>query len=131
MKPMTFENVSIEEAKRVLDGTPKRTYRDDWTNRRAAANDDERLEPSAVAWIHALPQEIQPLMTASRYVRIANRIAALWNQPARCSAYLSDLLIIRRNARRGFPVEIAREIGNLSVHYETLHPPGRSWTVAH
>src|SRR5579864_8197630 len=101
MKPITFETVSVEEAKRVLDGAPKRAGRDDWTSRRGTAKDDEQLDPATAAWIHALPQEIQPLMTASRYVRIANRIAALWNQPARCSAYLADLLIIRRNARRG------------------------------
>jgi hypothetical protein len=129
MKPIVFEKVSLAEAKRVHDGNPRAGWRDDWTSRRAA-NEDEPLDAAALPWMESLPPAIRPQLLARQFTRIANRICALWNQPARCSSYLTDLLIIRRTSRQGFPIAVAREIGNLSVYFETLYPVGRAWTDA-
>jgi len=130
MKPIAFERVSLADAKRVHDGPPPRKWNVDWAGRRAAANDPQALDAATRDWIDALPAALQPQRLAVGFLRITTRIAQLWNQPARCSAYLSDLMIVRRASRRGFPGDVAREIGNLAVHYETLHPAGRGWTAA-
>ena len=61
MKPFVFEKVSVADAREVLVGKPRTTGRDDWSSRRAAANDDdELLQPTTLEWIYDLPAALQP-----------------------------------------------------------------------
>ncbi len=130
MKPFVFEKVSVADAREVLVGKP-RTGGDDWSSRRAAANDDdELLQPTTLEWLYDLPPALQPHGLAGRFVRIANRISALWTQPVRCSNYFADLMILRRGSRQGFPAAVAREIAKLAEYHESIYPVGRCWTVA-
>jgi hypothetical protein len=127
MIPIAYEPVTRAEAKFVHDGAPPAVSQEDWTKRRAGPDAHESLREETTAWMRELPAGVRPPHLAERFPRIANKICALWMQPLRCAAYLSDLLIARRPNRKGFPAEVAMEIGNLSIHYELLNPIGRPW----
>ena len=127
MKPIAYEQVTMAEAKRVHEGAPPDMTLEDWTKRRAGPDVHELIHEATSAWMRELPGEVRPVHLAERYPRIANKICALWMQPLRCAAYLSDLLIARRVRRKGFPAEVAMELGNLSILYEVLNPVGRPW----
>jgi hypothetical protein len=127
MKPIVYEKVTMAEAKRVHDGAPPDATRQDWTKRRAGPDAHGLIREETSAWIRELPGDVRPAHLAEHFPRIANKICALWAQPVRCAAYLSDLLLARRVSRKGFPAEVAMEIGNLSIHYELLNPVGRPW----
>jgi hypothetical protein len=126
LKPIEFESVSRAEARLVLVGAP-RVVHDNWSDRRSVRK-EEPLCPETRQWIQDLPTAVQPLRLAKDYSRIANRICELWNDPPHCTRYLDDLMFVRRGDRKGFPQDVAAEVGALNVHYLTLHPPGRPWT---
>jgi hypothetical protein len=127
MKPIAYEKVTMAEAKHIHDGSPPDVTQEDWTKRRAGPDVHELIREETSAWMRELPAEVRPTHLAERYPRIANKICALWMQPLRCAAYLSDLLIARRANRKGFPAEVAMELGSLGIHYEMLNPIGRPW----
>jgi hypothetical protein len=52
-------------------------------------------------WMSESPDNVRPLHLAERFPRIANRICALWKHPVRCSHYMAELLIVRRDAGNG------------------------------
>ncbi len=124
MAPIEFQSVSRAEARLVLAGAP--AAQSDWTDRRIERK-EESLRPSTTEWIDGLPAELRPVNLAQKYVRIANKICHLWNEPMQCRGYLDDLMIVRRQARMGFAPAVAMEIGALNLHYNALHPAGRSW----
>jgi hypothetical protein len=119
---------SVVEAKRELDGPRVEVKAVDWSQRRAPASSTVSIEPATVGWMSALPAKVRPHELASLYPRIANRLCALWDEPIPCTHYLKELMIVRRAKRKGFPGDIAREIGGLAIHYEMLHPTGRAWS---
>jgi hypothetical protein len=129
MKSIAFEKVSLADAKRVHDGVPRR-LRDDWSSRRAADR-AEPLREATAAWMSNLPDNVLPRHLAELFPRIVNKLCALWDDPARCSNYLKDLLIHRRSSRKGFPAAVAREIVTLTGYHATQFPAGRPWTEAH
>jgi len=121
MKPIEFERVTPAEARRVLVGTPRAAAPSDWPSRRAEQK-PESLLPSTMQWIIDLPAEVRPYELARAFARIANRICERWADPTRATVYLKDLMISRRSHRMGFPPKVAKEIGALNAHYDTLHP---------
>jgi hypothetical protein len=127
MKPIAYEKVTMAEAKREHEGPPPDVTPEDWTKRRAGPEVHEPIREETSAWMRELPDDVRPTHLAEQYPRITNKICALWTQPLRCAAYLSDLLIARRVRRRGFPAAVAMELGSLSIHYELLNPIGRPW----
>jgi hypothetical protein len=126
MESLTVANVPLADARRVREGPPSSRARPDWSRRRAAPV-REVLADATVTWIHSLPAKTHPRERAERYSPIANQIAALWEHPTRCAAYLSDPLIVRRSNRQGFPILVARVLGTLTLHHATLHPFDRPW----
>ena len=129
MKAIPFEKVSFADAKREYDGAPPKTTRLDWSTRRSIDETIGPIREETSRWIRELPGSVRPAHLAELFPRIANRACALWGQPVRCAAYLSELLIARRIGRQGFPAAVAMEIGDLSVYYAALHPVGRPWAV--
>ena len=125
MKSIAFEVVPLSEARRVHEG--ERPVTRDWSAHRAVVQ-EETLLPATSAWIAQLPAGTRPLHLAQRFARIANRMAALWEEPVRCRRYLDELMISSRPGRQGFPPAIAAEIGKLMLLYGALHPPQRSWS---
>jgi len=117
MEPINFEFVTVEEAKRVLDGPPPLVAEPDWTDlRRPLSPQEQALTPAALKWLAHLPREARPLELCWTYPRIANRLAEIWGAPALLSAYLGDLLIDKRGGRQGFPGGIALELTRLQEH---------------
>jgi hypothetical protein len=93
----------------------------DWAKRRKASP-AETLLPTTARWIARLPLGVRPVTMGATFPRIANVLAALWEQPDELVDYLSELLVDRRGNRSGFPIQVARELHALRAHYATLHP---------
>ena len=74
--------------------------------------------PATVNWFEALPAEVRPYAVAEKYARIANLLAQQWNDDKACRAYFDDLLMGRRSKRRGFPVNVRRELWLLREYYQ-------------
>jgi hypothetical protein len=60
-----------------------------------------------------------------RFPRIANLLAANWDNPGDCTAYISSLLHDQRGGRQGFPAEVVQDIHDLGRWYARLHPAVR------
>lgn len=126
MPMIEFESVPLPEARRALVGSPHAAVPRDWTSRRALRK-VESLLPSAAQWLDALPADVTPRKLALLHPRIANRMCDLWDKPLPCASFLADLLIARRNSRKGFPLDVAMEIAGVGAYYAKLNPPGRPW----
>ena len=74
--------------------------------------------PATIKWFEALPAEVRPVALAEKYARIANLLAQQWNDDKACRAYFDDLLMGRRSKRRGFPVNVRRELWLLREYYQ-------------
>ncbi|RZT36680.1 hypothetical protein [Cupriavidus agavae] len=124
MDPLSFEFVSVEEAKKVLDGEPPASAQVDWSALREPPDAARlALSPAALKWLAYLPREVRPLELFHAYPRIANQMAALGNGAA-VSALLSELLIDRRGGRQGFPAGVATELTRLQEYLLTLRQAG-------
>ncbi|WP_020201850.1 MULTISPECIES: hypothetical protein [Cupriavidus] len=124
MESLSFEFVSIEEAKQILDGAVPTQAEPDWpTMRRPESTGTQVLTDTALKWLASLPPDARPLELCRGYARIGNQMAALAASPAVLSAYLTDLLIDRRGGRQGFPGGIALELSRLQEHLlRTIQP---------
>jgi len=124
---MDFEEVSIDEARDVLQALPPDVARvlegvpGYWqNNRRPPLATDRALTGRAMEWLGHLPESIRPHLTVVRYPRIINVIAAAWPVASHRSDLFDHLLNDRRIGRRGFPVDIEREIAALCLHASSL-----------
>jgi hypothetical protein len=117
---IAVEHITVADAKAVHDGPPALSAKSDWLHRRSA-NNAEPLQPETLAWIQRLPSDLRLGALTQRYARIANKICDLWLQPAECTDYLDELLIVRRASRQGFPAEVANDIARLTAHYARLN----------
>ncbi|NOV24377.1 hypothetical protein E5S69_12755 [Cupriavidus necator] len=114
MEPLSFEFVTVEEAKKILDGEPPVQAVPDWNDlRRPPSPEDAVLSDAAMRWVLSLPAEARPLLLCRRYPRIGNQLAALSANPAALHAFLVELLIDKRGGRQGFPDGIALELSRL------------------
>jgi hypothetical protein len=93
----------------------------EWAGRRKAQPANVVL-PATRRWLNSLPVDYRPQALAIRFPRIANLIAASWDNPRDCTAYISSLLHDRRGGRKGFPPEVQQDIHDLRVYYARLHP---------
>jgi len=125
MDPLSFEFVSVEEAKKVLDGNPPAASLIDWSELRQPPDPvNLTLTPAALRWLAQLPREVRPLELFHTYPRIANQLAALGNAAA-VSAVLAELLIDKRGGRQGFPDGVAQELSRLQDFLlQLLRPAG-------
>lgn len=117
----TFEKVSITEAiaaKKEDEAPPKQDI--DWSRRRQPLLPSEiKLQNETCTWLVALPAHVRPLHLARKFPRIANKLAAEWARPVNCDKIFEELMIDHRGTRKGFPVEIAKEITELRAYYNT------------
>ncbi|SOZ39933.1 hypothetical protein [Cupriavidus neocaledonicus] len=126
MEPLSFEFVTVEEAKKILDGEPPVQAAPDWSElRRAPSPEDAALSDVAMRWLLSLPAAARPLVLCRRYPRIGNQLAALAANPAALHAFLVELLIDKRGGRQGFPEGIALELSRLH-EYVVQQLPGAS-----
>lgn len=71
------------------------------------------LLPSTQKWLDALPYRVQPHALCEFYPRVANLIAAMWEDTEGLRAYFDELLVDRRGGRRGFPRDVLRDLHTL------------------
>jgi hypothetical protein len=92
-----------------------------WAQRRTSVPANGLLKPT-FAWASTLPLDIQPRTLMYKFPRIANLMAAMWQDPNSLRRYVDDLLVDRRGNRQGFPLEVLSELFKLRAHYDELHP---------
>ncbi|EHP42707.1 hypothetical protein OR16_12760 [Cupriavidus basilensis OR16] len=124
MEPLSFEFVTVEEARLILDGAVPTEGKPDWAGmRQPVSAQAESLSAAALKWLAMLPPQARPLELCRTYPRIGNQLAALWANPAALSDFLADLLIDKRGGRQGFPGGIALELSQLQEHIlRTMEP---------
>jgi hypothetical protein len=76
-----------------------------------------RLLSSTIDWLAALPPNVRPLALATKYPRLANRIAQEWREPSACRKDFDDLVYDKRGTRRGFPPDVYVELLALRDYY--------------
>src|SRR5437867_5489530 len=127
MDALTFEQVSLADAKAVLDGPPKRLAAKDWTwSRRPLLPSELMLQDRTLQWMARLPAEVRPIATAQAFARIVNKLCRAWSDTQQCRSYFDDLLLDRRDNRQGFPKEVARELAALHGYYTKHVSPQRA-----
>jgi hypothetical protein len=78
--------------------------------------------PHAKRWLASLPEQVQPSALMAQFPRIANLIAAAWDDPESLHPYLRDLLTDQRGNRQGLPAQVVLELVALRDHLHGLHP---------
>jgi hypothetical protein len=122
---MDFEPVSIDSARAVLDELPEgmaaQLDSQYWEKvRRAPLATDRALTGRTMEWVGKLPESLRPRITCDRYARIVNALAAAWGDPHARERYFEHLLNDRRRGRRGFPVDVERELSALCLYASSL-----------
>ncbi|TMH17954.1 MAG: hypothetical protein E6H64_14315 [Betaproteobacteria bacterium] len=68
------------------------------------------LLPSTQKWLEGLPRRVQPHVLCDYYPRIANSLAAVWEDTEGLRAYFDGLFIDRRGGRQGFPSDVLNDL---------------------
>lgn len=124
---MEFQATTIDDARATLDALPPDVARvlesvpGYWLrNRRQPLATDRALTGLAMDWAGQLPEHLRPHQTIERYPRVVNAIARSWSDAKQRAETFEHLLNDRRIGRRGFPLDIEREITSLSLYARTL-----------
>jgi hypothetical protein len=115
-----FELTDLEEARRVLDEESMSQFdvftigsqeEDQWKRmRRPKLPTDRALSGKAIDWLLALPANVRPQQLSTRFPRIANALAEIWDNPEERDAAVDKLLGDGRKGRKGFPPEVHHEL---------------------
>jgi hypothetical protein len=76
-----------------------------------------RLLSSTIDWLASLPPNVRPLALATKFPRVANRIAHEWQEPSSCRRDFDELVYDKRGTRRGFPPDVYVELLALRDYY--------------
>lgn len=95
----------------------------DWSRLRAPQFGHEKaLSGWTRSWLEALPASLRPVGLSAQYPHVANCLALAWRDPSLTNDLLRELLIGRREARKGFPAEVVAELRCL----RDFHDRGRA-----
>ena len=89
----------------------------DAAKRRQDAATVNRLVSSTIDWLASLPPNVRPLALATKFPRVANRVAKEWCEPSACRRDFDDLVYDKRGTRRGFPPDVYVELLALRDYY--------------
>ena len=89
----------------------------DAAKRRQDSTSANRLLSSTIDWLASLPPKVRPLALATKYPRVANRIAKEWREASTCRRNFDDLVYDKRGTRRGFPPDVYVELLALRDYY--------------
>ena len=76
--------------------------------------------PRTLDWAEDLPSSVKPTALLRQYARIANVLAATWDDPKALSPYMDGLLRDNRGNRKGFPPDILSEL--LALREQVAQP---------
>ena len=115
-----FELTDLEEARRVLDSESMSQFDvvsigsqegEQWKRvRRPKLPTDRALGGRGIDWLLGLPAGVRPQHLGTRFPRIANALAEIWDDPEERRAVLDKLLGDGRKGRKGFPPEVHHEL---------------------
>jgi hypothetical protein len=122
---MEFEPVSIDEARAALDeidaAMASLIRPEYWLNvRRKPLASDRALTGRSMKWLAELPEDLRPVVTMQRYARVINSIVDAWPDPDDRDEVFENLLNDRRKGRRGFPIDVERELSSLCLFASML-----------
>ena len=81
-------------------------------------------------WVEGLPSSVKPTALLRQYARIANVLAATWDDPKALSSYMDCLFREDRGNRKGFPSDILCELLALQEYHAKLDAKNVStWAV--
>lgn len=113
-QPRPAEKTEVE---RMRDAAHEEAER----NKRSRGSPSNTALPRTLTWAASLPPDVRPYELLRQYGRIANLLAASWNDADATYAYLDELLVDHRGNRKGFPPEVMQELLGLRTHYGALH----------
>ena len=76
----------------------------------------DQLTSIATRWLHKLPVEVRPIITARRHSHVINRLCAVWGDADARQMYFQELLFSSRPGRRGFSFEVMDELVDLQTY---------------
>jgi hypothetical protein len=76
--------------------------------------------PRTLKWVESLPPDVKPTALLRHYARIANVLAAAWDDSRAVNSYMDCLFRDDRGDRKGFPPDVARELQMLREYHTTL-----------
>ena len=76
--------------------------------------------PRTKLWFEELPLTVRPSALMRQFPRIANVIAAAWDDLVQFETYMDSLLTDKRGGRKGFPTGVIAELGALDIYRHTL-----------
>ena len=122
---MDFEPVSIEAAREALDeidaAMASMLSPEYWARvRRKTLATDRALTGRSMKWLAELPEELRPVITMQRYARVINVIVDAWPNADDRDEVFENLLNDRRKGRRGFPIDVERELSALCLFASML-----------
>ena len=76
--------------------------------------------PRTLKWANELPPRVKPVALMRHFPRIANMIAAAWDDLVQFETYMDSLLTDKRGGRKGFPTDVITELGALDNYRHTV-----------
>jgi hypothetical protein len=73
-----------------------------------------------LAWAARLPDDVFPSALMCRYARVANVIAATWEDPKSFREYMKSLLTDKPVNRREFPPDVLNELLALQRYFDAI-----------
>jgi hypothetical protein len=121
--PFRFSKTNQVTTQTLLDSAPAKPNQDPTTlcvgqRRTLPSKQDRALSAQARQWLRRLPARERPLALCSMYSRLANRLAAGWEDPVQTEAVFDELMIDHRGGRLGFPPLVAGELMRLHRLHE-------------
>ena len=115
---LEFELTDLDEARRVLDAESISQFDvasvvspAHWERvRRDRVPTDRALSGQAIDWLLGLSAGLRPQRLTAQFPRIANALAAVWQDPVERQTALDKLLQGDRKGRKGFPPEVHAEL---------------------
>lgn len=87
--------------------------------------------PRTLKWVDELPPRVKPVALMRHFPRIANMIAAAWDDLVQFETYMDSLLTDKRGGRKGFPTDVIAELGALDIYRHTVGEsalPAMAWS---
>jgi hypothetical protein len=122
---MEFEPVTVEEARAALDeidvAMASLINPEYWQKvRRPSQPGDRALTGRSMKWLLALPEEVRPHATMQRFPRIINALSEVWTSADMRDGAFESLLNDKRKGRRGFPIDVERELSTVCLYASAL-----------
>lgn len=88
---------------------------------------ENRVRSSTIKWARTIPSALRPRALVIQFPRLANTLADVWCQPKVFYMLLCQLMVDDRGGRKGFPLEVRRDLAKLRIYFERTQPIAGQW----